>query len=222
MLLRTSITAAGGLLLALLLVGCATTRPLPDMPQLPAPVGDPVIHVTPLQYDGKTPNVVIDSRLEERNLATQVKVFNIFTVRYAAEFPSLSLQFVDTLNTAPELWYNCELADRRSFLSLLPTDPKREDWLLVIDTLAFAPLRQGFIKSLGRALFLVNEELPSYAVTLSARLINLDGNQPVTSFRIVQLDNPDKYSSVFEDRLAYTIKETAATLIDYLRRWRQR
>lgn len=218
---RTGRQQACAVLLLLGLSGCATTLPESELPFYTPPAGEPMIHITPLTHEGRAPTVIVDERMETPDLPALVRVFTLFTKRYAAEFPSLQLTFVDTLQQMPEYWQDREQVDRERLHALVTADPVRSDWLLAIDTMKFTPVRQSFLKSLGRALLLVESDLPSYTVTISARLINLEYNQPALPFRIVQVDHPDRYSTVFEDRLAYTVKDAAGTLISYLRDWRR-
>ncbi len=210
-----------GLFLLPLLSGCTSSLPVSDLTRPPLPASPPIIHVTPLLSAGEFPTLFIDRRLSERNPATQIRVFQLFTQRYASEFPSLDLTFSDTLQQVPHLWRNGRPLALTPLRRLLPLDPDREDWLLAIDTLRLEPIRQNFLKALGRAVFLIDAELPRYVVTLCGRMINLEKENEVTPFRIVQVDRPDAFSSAFDDRLAYTVKDAAVALVAYLRGWRQ-
>ncbi len=219
MLSRKYLFPLSGLLL-LLLGACASTLPVADIPTYPGSPGDPVIHVAPLIVEGGFTNVLAADGIDVENLETQVRVFQLFSKRYAAEFPELQFSYSDTLLQHIDLWQGSAVDNRAPLLELLQDDPVRQDWLLVIDSLQFAPVRSGFFKWLGHLLTLTGDQLPKYSVVLSARLVNLEQDQAEFPFRLVSIDHPDRYSTVFDDRLAYTVKEAAGELITYLRNWR--
>jgi hypothetical protein len=222
MLTRKALLPLSSLLLFMLLSGCASTLPVAEMPTYPMTPGDPLIHVTPLIYEGGFPNVIAAAGMDEVNLDTEARVFELFSKRYAAEFPELQYFYDDTLLQHIDLWYGTEIDNRERMLALLPSDSDRQDWLLVIDSLQIAPVRSGLLKWLGHVILLSGDNLPQFSVVLSARLVNLERDQPEHIIRLVSIDHPDRYSTVFDDRLAYTVKEAAGELITYLRDWRSR
>jgi hypothetical protein len=220
MLTRKTHFQVSGLLLLVLLSACASTLPVGEMPIYPEPAGDPMIHVTPFIYEGAFTNVFLADGMDEVKPETQVRVFQLFSKRYASEFPELQFSYDDTLLQHIDFWQSGDIDNRPALLALLQDDRERQDWLLVIDSLQFAPVRSSFFKWLGSMLTLTSDQLPKYSVVLSARLINLERNQPEYPLQLVSIDHPDRYSTVFDDRLAYTVKESARELITYLRNWR--